>query len=402
MAQSMHFNNQRVKAEDLDTVMQSMDAAYNFNDLAGLNKITMQGEENEAAALKEIAKQFESMFVRMMIKSMRDANAPLEEGGMFSSNESKFYRDMFDDQLALSLSKDQGIGLADSLYRQLSAHLEPANNGEKSGKLSKDPFNLNEDPAREAYQLPERRIFSIHHAGINSLNTSQTESIDAQGRDLQGHSTEKMSAPMAQLNAVQQGTNARNIEKSADRSTSDTDVRGPVKSAARKMTTFNSVQEFVDHIWPIATEVGEKLGIAPKAITAQAALETGWGKHVIHTHEGENSFNLFGIKSDTRWNGASAKVATLEFRDGVANKEMAPFRVYESYDESVQDYAQFIKDSDRYQEALSAGKNIKAYSEGLQAGGYATDPNYALKIQRIANSERLNDAIQIAMKRTSK
>jgi len=135
------------------------------------------------------------------------------------------------------------------------------------------------------------------------------------------------------------------------------------------------------------------MGVEAKAIMAQAALETGWGKHIIHQSNGDNSHNLFGIKADRRWSGEVAKVSTLEYKNGLAKKEVAPFRVYDSYESSLKDYGRFVKDSERYQSAISNGKSIKGYSEGLQNAGYATDPNYAKKIQRIAAGETLNQVI---------
>ena len=106
--------------------MNSINNAYNYNDLSGLNAITKQGETDKSGALKEVARQYESMFVGMMLKSMREANAVFEEDNPLISNESKFYRQMFDDQLVLSLSKGKGMGLADVLYRQLKEQFNKA------------------------------------------------------------------------------------------------------------------------------------------------------------------------------------------------------------------------------------------------------------------------------------
>jgi len=83
----------------------------------------------------------------------------------------------------------------------------------------------------------------------------------------------------------------------------------------------------------------------------------------------------------------------LEYRNGVAKKEIAAFRSYDSYEHSLKDYAKFVKNSSRYENAVKQGSSIKGYAEGLQNGGYATDPNYAKKIQRIASGELLNTII---------
>ena len=107
-------------------------SAASYTDLNALQKIKLE-EKDEA--LKQVAKQFESLFLNMMLKSMRQANATFEEGSLFSGGDSEFYRDMHDQQLALNISeKSGGAGLADVLYRQLqrqygeasSPHIDPA------------------------------------------------------------------------------------------------------------------------------------------------------------------------------------------------------------------------------------------------------------------------------------
>ena len=72
--------------------------------------------QNDPAALRKVAQQFESMFTRMMLKSMRDASG---KDPMFGSDQEEMYQGMADDQLAVQLSKGKGLGLADMLVRQL-------------------------------------------------------------------------------------------------------------------------------------------------------------------------------------------------------------------------------------------------------------------------------------------
>ena len=91
-----------------------------YNNLSGLQSIKHQAKSDKDGALDAVAKQFESIFVSMMIKSMRDANKGFSEGNLLQSSESDSYRQMFDSQLAVSLSTGKGIGLADVIKRQLS------------------------------------------------------------------------------------------------------------------------------------------------------------------------------------------------------------------------------------------------------------------------------------------
>ena len=342
--------------------MNTLENTYNYNDLASLNQITQKGREDEKGALKEVSRQYESMFVRMMLKSMRDANAVFEEGNPLNSNESKFYRDMFDDQLALSLSKGKGMGLADSIFRQLSAQLAENESSSDDAKI----MNLNDiEKNRE----------------INNLR-SKALPFDAT------HLKELKNIPVTQVINVQDKKSA--IEAVHIESVN---TLPPVTKNVEKKQSFDTPEEFVEKIWPIAKEFSDKKGINPQAIIAQAALETGWGKHIIHQSSGDSSHNLFGIKADSRWKGDVAKVDTLEFRDGIAKKERAPFRVYESYEDSIKDYLEFVHSNARYKDAVTAGQDIDHYTKELQRAGYATDPKYAQKIQRIAKGHLLNSAI---------
>ncbi|EAT12523.1 flagellar assembly peptidoglycan hydrolase FlgJ [Bermanella marisrubri] len=329
--------------------MNALTNTYNYNDLSSLNKITQLGNENQDAALKEVAKQFESMFIKMMLKSMRDANAVFEEGNPLNTNESKFYRQMHDDQLALSMSKGKGVGLADSIYRQM-----------------KQEFNVGENETRRQVNEAIRQF-----NGVTQKPSSDIE------KDLDSVKENKLRPSIDTKDDIKSSSPGLRVDQ-------------------QKQSGFSTPQEFVQTLWPIAQKVGKDMGVEPKAILAQAALETGWGKHLIHHSGGQNSFNLFGIKADRRWGGESAEVSTLEYRQGQPRTEMARFRVYDSYESSMRDYSQFVSQSERYQDAVSNGQSIKHYSEGLQKGGYATDPFYAQKIQRIAHGDVLNSAIQLA------
>ena len=73
---------------------------------------------NDPTVLREAAKQFESLFTKMMLESMRQASFG---DPMFGSDQGDMYQDMMDDQLAVQLSQGKGLGLADMLIRQLSS-----------------------------------------------------------------------------------------------------------------------------------------------------------------------------------------------------------------------------------------------------------------------------------------
>ena len=143
---------------------------------------------------------------------------------------------------------------------------------------------------------------------------------------------------------------------------------------------------------PYAQEAAKKLNLDPDVLVAQAALETGWGKFVIKDNKGNNSFNLFNIKATDSWQGKKVAVSTLEYHNGVAKKENANFRSYNSYAESFADYVKLISESPRYEKAKSQVNDASAYLDALQEGGYATDPHYADKIKSILKSEAITQA----------
>ena len=87
-----------------------------YHDVNGLTDLKRVSREDPNAAINEVAEQFESMFIQMMLKSMRDA---LPKDGLFSSNDMETYTEMADQQIAVNMAKSGGIGLADVIARQL-------------------------------------------------------------------------------------------------------------------------------------------------------------------------------------------------------------------------------------------------------------------------------------------
>jgi flagellar protein FlgJ len=161
-----------------------------------------------------------------------------------------------------------------------------------------------------------------------------------------------------------------------------------VASADPARYARHTPERFVAEIWDHARQAGKELGVDPRALVAQAALETGWGRRMIRTGDGGNAHNLFGIKA-TGWKGERTRTATHEYSNGVKHAESADFRAYASPAESFADYVRLLKNNPRYQQALAAGKDIQGFARGLQKAGYATDPGYATKIASIAHGPTL-------------
>ena len=148
--------------------------------------------------------------------------------------------------------------------------------------------------------------------------------------------------------------------------------------------------QFVADLWPEARAAAPKLGVSPGLLIAQAALETGWGKHTMKFDDGRSAFNLFGIKAGPDWSGPSLQRASLEFADGVLSSRVSRFRAYASPAESLADYVDFIHRSPRYAGALQAGGDDQAYIRAIHRAGYATDPDYADKVISILRGDLMS------------
>jgi flagellar protein FlgJ len=300
-----------------------------YTDRQGLSKLRAQARNNSEETLREVAGQFEALFIQMMLKSMRDAN--LAEG-LLDSQHSKTYQSLYDKQIAIDLSKQQGLGLADMMVRQLSRSAE-FESGDSATALPISPAQ------------------------------------GTQAKFTQGETT-----PAGKVNAAEGSR------------------EGPLGAATPDWQP-DSAEAFVKELWPHAQRTARELGTRPELLLAQAALETGWGKHMIRGRDGSNSLNLFGIKADARWQGERAVTETIEFEDGLMRKRRASFRAYASLADSFTDYADFLKANPRYREALHTAADAPSFARALSAAGYATDPDYSGKITRIMDGERLRDAL---------
>ena len=365
-----------------------------YLDVNSLDSVKAMGRAKDPQALKEISKKFEGMFVQQMLKTMREANDVFSEGNYFDSSTTRFHRDMLDQQMVLNLTSGRGIGLADHFYSQMmqsyGANMRKPEEGAATDGLLNEG-SLNDGSATDGslssavrYRQTNGdanadRSSDVYANDLNSLNAwvldfmRMSDNVDESTMPLEDEQTRGAYLPPSQgyipalLSKPQYGS-----------------VRGSHKAAVSA-----SQENFVSMLRPHAEKAAAELQINPDVLIAQVALETGWGKHVIHDHKGENSFNLFNIKASSGWQGDKVNVTTLEYRDGIAANEKADFRKYTDYAESFSDYVRLMKNSPRYQRALGAGKNSAAYAEALQSAGYATDPHYAKKIKSLLNSDAI-------------
>ncbi len=157
-------------------------------------------------------------------------------------------------------------------------------------------------------------------------------------------------------------------------------------SSATPGKKLNASEKFIQKHLEAAKAAEKTTGIPAAHVLGQAALETGWGKRVIRTADGQDSHNLFGIKATGDWKGKVAEVTTTEYIGGVARKVTAKFRAYDSAEEAFKDHARLLTKSKRYEQTVAQADTAQGYATGLQKAGYATDPAYADKLTRVINT----------------
>ncbi|QLK61490.1 flagellar assembly peptidoglycan hydrolase FlgJ [Enterobacteriaceae bacterium Kacie_13] len=290
----------------MSDLMSMSGAAY---DTQSLNKLKRDVSLDPQAHIKEVAKQFEGVFVQMMLKSMRQA---LPEGGLLSNEQTKLYTSMYDQQIAQDMS-NKGLGMADMMVEQLTGG-------------TKQPSEL-------AGTVP----MALDNEVLKTLP----------------------------LQAMEQYLR-KAIPTAPDRTTGG----APLSQDSGQFVSSLSIP---------AQVASKDSGIPHQLIMAQAALESGWGQREIPTSDGKRSFNLFGIKAGSSWDGPTTNITTTEYANGVAKKVQASFRVYGSYVEAISDYIKLLTNNPRYAQVASASTPEQA-AHALQKAGYATDPNYADKL----------------------
>ncbi|MCD9045743.1 flagellar assembly peptidoglycan hydrolase FlgJ [Luteimonas sp. MHLX1A] len=339
-------------------------------------------QRHDAARIDQVAREFEGVFAQMMIKSMRDASF----GDALFPGENQLYRDLYDQRLAKSLTEGEGLGLAKVIARQLGGGADPAT-----------ALDTGLQPAAvPALPLPAAAPVHRLDALPESLNVQALDMIA--GRDTSA-SEPAARSPMDALveRLMQQAQPAMDALGNAAQAVGDAVGRVPaaLEAASRNVAEQfgpRSPEGFVASIWGHAQQAARELGVDARALVAQAALETGWGRRMIQRGDGNTANNLFGIKA-TGWKGERAAATTHEYSNGVRHTERADFRAYGSPAESFADYVRMIKHNPRYRQALESGGDVRRFASALQQAGYATDPRYADKISSIANGPTLDRAL---------
>lgn len=143
-----------------------------------------------------------------------------------------------------------------------------------------------------------------------------------------------------------------------------------------------------------AQRVQAASGIPATYMLSQAALETGWGRQEIRAPDGRNSFNLFGIRAGSNWQGPTVQVWTTEHINGSTQRMLGEFRAYSSYEESFADYARLIGQQPRYAQVMQNLGDPNAFASAMQRSGYATGPRYASALASVIDTtQRLQGSV---------
>ena len=393
-----------------------------YSDLNRLNQLKV-GDKNSDGNMRKVAQEFESLFLGEMLKSMRSATEALGQDNPMNTPAAKQYQEMYDQQLAVSMSREGGgIGLADVLMRQMSKN-KPMAPGEAAAASQ-----AKQEAAKAAVQTPVAAGTVAINGPLSRVNGQRplwaSRSVHApQEAGEGGHRNDmalinqrRLALPPMLADRLLAGlvpsapTTAATVNKTQLPERTTTTGTGPLYNGdwlanaqqsssagmqiygramaqiplAPPKKAFGSADDFVNTMLPMAREAAARIGVDPRYLVAQAALETGWGKSVMRQQDGSSSHNLFGIKAGTSWQGNSARAITSEFRNGQMVKETAEFRSYDSYKDSFHDLVTLLQTNNRYQDVVKSADNPEQFVRELQKAGYATDPDYASKISQIA------------------
>jgi flagellar protein FlgJ len=340
-------------------------------DARSLDSLKRAARSDPQAAIKQAASQFESLFMQMVLKSMRDA---LPKSGMLDSSAQQMYTGMLDQQLVSRMAG--GTGLADMIARQLGQQVKA-----KPADVAAQDVGAQGAAARSAAAAQ-----SLSVAGAKSLGAEKIQPFSAMpvaarpiARPAEpvfekggqgGFNSVKTHAPSAATNVTAADLTQHNAPAVAN------------QKSARTEAQRAFVTKTLDH----ALAAQRATGVPAKFIIGQAALESGWGQREIKTATGQPSHNLFGIKAGASWKGPTVEVTTTEYVDGIAKRVVEKFRAYANYTEAFRDWARVVGDNPRYAQVLKNAHDAGSFAHAMQRAGYATDPQYGAKLARVIHA----------------
>jgi peptidoglycan hydrolase FlgJ len=311
--------------------------AYDFSSISQLKRNAISGTSD---SIKQVADQFETLFINMMMQSMRKT---IPNGGLFNQSAMQLFTSMFDQQIAQQTA-GKGFGLANVIAKQLN------NQPNTSANINAQPQTNNNQPNMRLAQS----LFSDNQSNLSPAALGQMLYQQQKANNL----------TKANINALSQQTPLNDLDK-------------------------DPITQFITEWFEPAQKASKASGIPYEVIIAQAALETGWGKKQIKTTDNQPSHNYFGIKATSSWKGHSTRLTTQEFLNNNMIKIKDDFRVYRNKQHALTDYLDLLTKNPRYKAVVNA-PDARTAAKALQDAQYATDPNYSDKlIQIISRIEQI-------------
>jgi flagellar protein FlgJ len=305
-------------------------------DVRSAQDLRSEFSKNPQEGLKAAAQQFETLFLQMVMKSMRDT---VPDDGLLNNDQSKFYTSLLDQQMAQNMATSgKGVGFAKLIEQQLGRSLGVPQGG----------------------------------ASVSGAANTAAEALPLSASDGRHLQYQPVLGPLPTSASYQK-----------------TDIALSPSVAAGVPA---SSKAFVNRVWPHAVEASRSTGVPPQFLVAHSALESGWGRAEIRRADGSSSFNLFGIKAGNGWSGQTVEATTTEYVNGQPQQVVERFRAYGSYEEAFRDYASLLRNSSRFS-AVIGSQDGTEFARRLQQAGYATDPMYADKLSRIINGPTLRQAL---------
>ena len=343
-------------------------------DTRGLNKLRQLGtgsNKDKAQALYMAAQQFESLLMQYWVDGMRSSNDALNPDSPLKSKYSGFFDDMLAQQQVGAMVQGNGTGSPKAGINKNSI----------TYLITKQFAKTLGDEGKALMAELEGR--SPQAQGVNGTAGADADSASVGAAGAVGTGSSKNFMSLANVVPVTSRHSLSNMFKAGKEQGSDHASISNLSSLyadlpdPASMRQFSSPEDFVEKMMPYAVHAVGDIGMNPLVLVAQAALETGWGKHVP-----ENN-NYYGIKAGGSWDGPSQALDSPEFEKGKMVSRNSRFRAYSSVLESMKDYVALITGNERYAKAAPKSYDPDTYFEEIQKAGYATDPHYASKLKNI-------------------
>jgi peptidoglycan hydrolase FlgJ len=341
-------------------VAQTLAATSGSNDLAGLKKLAA---DNNPAAMRKVAQQFGALLMQNLMKQADGTAIPMVAG-----SGSDVVNQMFAGTIGQAVMSNEKMGFTDMLMRSLQKKQQLADGG--SGEATATAPSVKSASTGNGFPLAAYWASNGMRPLAAAIASGGISPGAGAALALMAHINSKLATAF--------GTGA-----------ADPDSRGTTFQSqpghASGGTSPEEMTAFSQKLMPLLQQAGQQLGVSPKILLAQTAIETGWGRSVVGN-------NLFGIKAGASWTGPKVNAATHEYENGQLVSINDAFRSYPSAEASVADFVSLVQNSPRYRAALGKGEDVVGYAQGLLAGGWATDINYVSKLYAVATSPSVTGA----------